>query len=147
MFDKEPDPTAPIEICGKWYFWDAHTRRHKRAEDFPVNPARTRKSEAGDRDLASVPVAPEQRTRRKKPLRRSEDCEISQRVDVEIHTFRVHSCDTDAVFIKHALDAIVDRRVISQDTAEKIASIKFLAAEKVATYEEEGHLVKIIAVE
>jgi len=147
MFEKELDPTAPIEICGKWFIWDARTRRHRPAEERPAKPARTRKSEAGDRDLASVPVAPEQRTRRKKPLRRSQDCEISQRVDIEIHTYRVHSCDTDAVFIKHALDAIVDRRVISQDTAEKIASIKFLAAEKVATYEEEGHLIKIIAAE
>lgn len=136
------DPTAPIEICGKWFIWNAHTGRHQPAE--AVRPDRKpSKPTQGDTDLAPVPAPAKQRTKRKKQVRRSEDCEISQRVDIEVRTYRVHTCDTEAVFFKHALDAIVDRRVISNDTAEKVASIKFFAAEKVSAYEEEGHMITI----
>ena len=135
MFGDRPDPTAPIEICGKWFIWNAHTGRHQ--------PAEAAKPANRDPDLAPVPASAKQRAKRKKQVRRGEDCTISQRVDIEIRTYRVHTCDTEAVFFKHALDAIVDRRVISDDTAEKVASIKFFAAEKVSAYEEEGHMITI----
>lgn len=96
------------------------------------------------RDVASVPAPAEQRTKGKKQIRRSKDCAISERVDIEVRTYRVHPCDTEAVFFKHALDAIVERGVISDDSAKEVASIKYYACEKVRTYEEEGHLIKII---
>ena len=50
---------------------------------------------------------------------------------------------TDAVFAKHAIDAIVDRRVISQDTAQKVASVKYNACQEAASYSEEGHMITI----
>jgi hypothetical protein len=140
------DPTAPIEICGKWFFWDARTRTHKPADSKPAKPSKQPSKQpraAGDRDLAPVPAPAQQRTKRKKQVRRGKDCAISQRVDIEVRTYRVHTCDTEAVFIKHALDAIVDRGVISDDSAAEVASIKFYAAEKVAAYEQEGHLITI----
>jgi len=133
------DPTAPIEICGKWFIWNAHTGRHQPAE---TNKPGRKPAERGS-DLAPVLAPAKQRTKRKKQVRRGEDCQIGERVDIEVRTYRVHTCDTEAVFFKHALDAIVDRRVISDDTAEKVASIKFFAAEKVSAYEEEGHLITI----
>jgi hypothetical protein len=133
------DPTAPIEICGKWFIWNAHTGRHQPAET--SKPGR-KPAERGS-DLAPVPAAAQQRAKRKASRRARKDCAISERVDIEVRTFRVHTCDTEAVFIKHALDAIVDRGVISDDSAKEVASIKFFAAEKVSAYEEEGHLITI----
>jgi hypothetical protein len=127
----------PITINGKEWIYDARTRTHRPAEAVANGEA------TGNRNLAAVPAPAKQRAKRKKQVRRSEDCQISERVDIEVRTYRVHTCDTEAVFFKHALDAIVDRRVISDDTAEKVASIKFFAAEKVSAYEEEGHRIII----
>jgi hypothetical protein len=144
MFGEQPDPTAPIEICGKWFFWDARTRTHRPADSKSPGskPAKQPRAKR-DCDLAPVPAPAKQRAKRKKQVRRGKDCTISQRVDIEVRTYRVHTCDTEAVFFKHALDAIVDRGVISDDSAQEVASIKFYAAERVAAYEEEGHLITI----
>jgi hypothetical protein len=93
--------------------------------------------------MAAVPATAKQRAKRKTSVRRRKDCAISQRVDIEVHSFRVHTCDTEAVFIKHAIDAIVDRGVISDDSAKEVASVKYYAAEKADTREEEGHLITL----
>jgi hypothetical protein len=131
--------TEPVNINGRWWIYDAESRTHKPASGEPV-AARTK----GSKDMAAVPASAEQRTKRKESVRRRKGCTISQRVDIEVRTYRVHTCDTEAVFFKHALDAIVERGVISDDSAKEVASIKYYAAEKVETYEEEGHLITII---
>ena len=126
---------APIIINGKEWVYDSRTGTHRRAEDF----------ERADRntDLAAVPAAAPQRNRRDAPHETCKGVAISKRVDVEVRTYRVHTCDTEAVCIKHAIDAIVSRGVISDDSASEVASIKFFACEKVAEYKEEGHLITL----
>jgi hypothetical protein len=125
----------PIEINGRIWIYDASSRTHRPAETVDNR----------SRNLAAVPVAAEQRVKRKARHATKKDCAISERVDIEVYTYRVHTCDTEAVFIKHAIDAIVDRGVIQDDSAAEVASIKFYAAEKVATYEEEGHRIVLRA--
>ena len=125
----------PITINGKEWLYDPATRTHRRAEDI--------ERADGNTNMAAVPAAAAQRNRRDARNAKAKGCAISQRVDIEIRTFRVHSCDTEAVCIKHANDAIVSRGVISDDSAEEVASIKFFACEKVAEYEEEGHLITL----
>ena len=125
----------PIIINGKEWVYDPSSRTHRRAED--VQRA------DGNTNMAAVSVAAPQRDRRDARNAKAKGCAISQRVDVEIRTYRVHSCDTEAVAIKHAIDAIVSRGVISDDSAAEVASIKFFACEKVAEYEEEGHLITL----
>jgi hypothetical protein len=130
------NPTDPVNINGNWWHYDATTRTHRPAELITKRADR-------NQDMAAIPAAVKQRAKRKASTVSRKDCAISKRVDIEIRSFRVHTCDTEAVFVKHAIDAIVDRGVIANDSAKEVASIKFYAAEKADTRKEEGHLITL----
>jgi hypothetical protein len=130
------NPTDPVNINGNWWHYDERTRTHRPAGLIAKRADR-------DQDMAAVPAPAKQRAKRKTSVRRRKDCAIGQRVDIEVRSFRVHTCDTEAVFIKHAIDAIVDRGVISDDSAKEVASVKYYAVEKADTRKEEGHLITL----
>jgi hypothetical protein len=108
----------PITINGKEWTYDARTRTHRPAEAARID------------DRASVSSAAAQRTKRDAPAKTREGYAFNQRVDVEVYTYRVRTCDTEGPSVKAALDGIVACGVIKDDSAKEVESVKFYAVRK-----------------
>jgi hypothetical protein len=121
----------PVTICGKEFVYDPRTGTHK--------PADTKR----DNDRAAIPASVAQRNKRNALPKAGKGCAISERVDIEIRSYRVHTADTDAQYFKPALDGIVDRGVIANDSAKEVRSVRFWAAEKAANESQQKTVIKI----
>jgi hypothetical protein len=130
----------PIELNGKWWFYDARTRTHKPADGQPKRAKR-------DRDRTAVPATVAQRDKRNALSKARQGCAISSRVDIEIYSYRVHTADTDAPYLKPSLDGIVDCGVIADDSAKEVRSVRFWAAEKAESEAEQKTRIVIRVVE
>ena len=121
----------PITINGKTWEWNARTRTHQ--------PAEAKR----DNNRASVPTAAQQRAKRNAPTKTREGYAISSRVDIEVYSFRVHSCDTEGPSAKAAIDGIVDCGVIKDDSAKEVRSVRFWSAEKAEDFASQKTVIKI----
>jgi hypothetical protein len=126
----------PIEINGRIWEYDATTSTHR-----PVNRADR------NNDRASVSATVKQRTKRNALSKASKGSTISSRVDIEIYSYRVHTADTDAPYLKPCLDGIVDSGLIANDSAKEVRSVRFWAAEKAETISSQKTIIKIRVVE
>jgi hypothetical protein len=129
----------PIELNGKWWFYDARTRTHKPAD----GPKRAKRN----RDRTAVSTAAAQRTERHASAKACQGYAISKRVSIEVYSFRVHSCDTEGPSVKAALDGIVNCGVIKDDSAKEIESVKFYASQQVESEAEQKTRIVITVVE
>ena len=125
----------PIIICGKEFVYDPRTGTYK--------PAEAKR----DNDQAAIPATAAQRNKRNALPKAGKGCAISERVDIEIRSCRVHTADTDAQYFKPSLDGIVDRGVIANDSAKEVRSVRFWAAEKAADETQQGTVITIRVVE
>jgi hypothetical protein len=125
----------PFESNGKRWEYDAETRTHR-----PVDTPR-------NNNRASVPSAAPQRAKRNAPIKTREGYAISERVDIEVYSYRVNTCDTEGPSVKAALDRIVDCRVIKDDSAKEVRSVRFWSAEKAEDFASQKTVIKIRVVE
>ena len=121
----------PFESNGKRWEYDTMTRTHR-----PVETPR-------NNNRASVPTAAQQRAKRNAPTKTREGYAISSRVDIEVYSFRVHSCDTEGPSAKAAIDGIVDCGVIKDDSAKEVRSVRFWSAEKAEDFASQKTVIKI----
>jgi hypothetical protein len=129
MFEDDLDPTAPIQICGKWFFWDAQSRRHRPAEDSPApKPGRKRsweRREEADCNHASGQAADVELPASGKRVGKGTRAAFDSRVSITIVSYRSRLADSDGISAKAAIDGLVACGILADDSAKEVEEVRY----------------------
>jgi len=128
------DHKEPININGKWWIYNAHTRSHQ-----PAGSAPERIKAAGrnvPRKAANVELHPRDRADEA-----NKGSAFSTQVDILVVSYRSRESDPDGVCAKAAIDGLVHCGILANDTSKEVRQVAYRTVRVASEREEKTEII------